>query len=95
MIHKLRSSRRFVRARHISRKRRIEKEVLAYSPEELDKQPKGVLSKGKIHCSCDLCTCKSTIDTGVKTNSKRNYTAADTRRMNSTDYSLTEYNQAM
>ena len=43
------------RIRHIKRKKRIIKELNNYWLYEHE----GVLSKGKIHCSCKLCSAKS------------------------------------
>lgn len=44
---------------------------------------KGALSKGKIHCSCPLCSCKSTHRFGRTNNSPYNYRHKEyTRIMN-------------
>jgi len=46
---------RDVRKRHIDRKKRIIKNLDNYWHYEYD----GVLSKGKIHCSCGMCMAKT------------------------------------
>ena len=46
---------RLERRKHIERKKRIIKELGGYWTVHHD----GVLSKGKIHCSCPLCRSKS------------------------------------
>lgn len=94
MIHKTMTARRHFRKTHIEAKLRILRKN-DYQYHETGKFvlrcPIGMLSKGKVHCSCPLCACKSTTDRGVRTNSKRNYPKADIVRMEKMNYSMTEY----
>ena len=54
-MYRTRDFRRAERRRHINRKKRIIKDQNNYWHYEHD----GVLSKGKIHCSCWLCSNKT------------------------------------
>lgn len=92
MYHKSIPARRFERRQHIARKRYIQRSIYGISPEILAKEPIGKLAKNKVHCSCPLCACKSTTDNGVRTNSKRNYSIADKRRLARIDSAMHEYN---
>lgn len=94
MIHKTKTARRHFRRTHIEAKLRIlRKNDYMYHETGvfIPYAPIGTLSKGKVHCSCPLCACKSTTDRGIKTNSKRNYSKADITRMEKLDYSMKEY----
>lgn len=60
-MHRTRSFRRKMRAKHISRKKRI---VSHYAAFRLDDgmtyyKHDGMYSKGKIHCSCPMCKAKA------------------------------------
>lgn len=92
MYHKCMTARRFLRRQHIARRRNIQKHVWRISSDELAKEPIGKLSKNKIHCSCPLCACKSTTDRGVRTNSKRNYSVSDIRKLERLKTALQDYN---
>lgn len=91
MYHKCRKSRRFFRRKAIGRKRRIEMTAMVWTPEALERQPLGSLSKGKVHCSCCLCAVKSTKNYGKTSNRKSLYKVADRRNMARLAYSLREY----
>lgn len=91
MYHKCKTSRRFFRRRAIGRKRRIEEHILVWSPEALERQPLGCLSKGKVHCSCPMCATKSTKVWGKHSNSRDLYGISDKRKMARLAYSLKEY----
>lgn len=60
MIHKNRCNRRVVRLRKINHKLRIEKHVFGFSDKHINDMIVPKLDKGKVHCSCNLCACKST-----------------------------------
>ena len=75
---------REMRNKHIARKKRIIKKVYAgnyYVPYD------GMLSKGKVHCSCNLCAF-------AKYN-KHEQTESDMRRIASCDEKLKEFYQSM
>ena len=79
-----RSYTREMRNKHIARKKRIIEEVYAgnyYVPYD------GMLSKGKVHCSCNLCAF-------AKYN-KHEQTESDMRRIASCDEKLKEFYQSM
>lgn len=80
MYHKSRAYRRFQRRRAINRKLHIACNKGFYASEGLeDPRRKGQLAKGKIHCSCPLCSAKSTRDRGVRNKSIHNYKITDQR----------------
>lgn len=56
-----------------------------------DTKWQGRLVKGKIHCSCPLCSCKSKMDKGVNTNSISGYSVSDKKKLASLADSMTEY----
>lgn len=92
MIHKTMTARRYVRRKHINRKRYIERSIMGLNTHFLNTEPLGYLDKNKIHCSCPLCACKSTTDKGIRTNSKRNYSISARKRFDAMDMSMKEYN---
>lgn len=84
MSHRGRTYSRVHRRRQIYRKHKI---VLSMG---FDVRCPGKLSKGKVHCSCPLCACKSTADRGKHTNSHRMYSASDLRKFDALTYRLKE-----
>lgn len=61
MIHHDIRYRRFTRRNAIQRKRKIAVSSFCFSHEYLaDPRHVGQWAKGKVHCSCPLCACKST-----------------------------------
>ena len=81
MIHKSLVYRRRMRAKHIQRRTLIGIRCMCRSNLEGNKKEQGRLAKGKIHCSCPLCACKSTKDKGVHTNSLAGYKISDKRKL--------------
>ncbi len=97
MIHKDRNARRFFRARAINRKSKILYDLNSYH----DNIVRGALSKNKIHCSCAMCSCKSSKFKSAKRskgfvsyNPKNHnwYPTNDKRRLEKANSSLEEYN---
>lgn len=84
MIHKTKTTRRFVRRQHIAKRCNILRHVMMLDEDMI--APLGMYDKGKIHCSCALCSCKSTVDRGHKTNSKREYSISDKRKFDRINY---------
>lgn len=88
MIHKNRCNRRYLRRKKIKRRLKILHEIDLWH----DNIKIGKLSKGKIHCSCNLCSCKSTKlrrcqDKGFESyNCKDWYPARDKREFERIDY---------
>lgn len=96
MIHKNRSTRRFFRRKAINRKSKILHEHNSYH----DNIIRGTLSKNKIHCSCAMCSCKSSKfknakrSKGFVTYNPKNhnwYPTSDKRRLEKANSSLEEY----
>ncbi len=90
MIHKDLNNRRVMKARKIKRKENILKNVF------LDDAPiiRGKLDKGKVHCSCGMCSTKSTKMNGrtcrtISYNSNSWYKASERRKMDACDVQLT------
>lgn len=74
---------RKMRKKHIRRKERIINEMNGY----WHYKHLGELSKGKIHCSCELCTTK----TNNKGHGKAiNYKPSDLRKIEDMEYQLVE-----
>lgn len=69
MYHKNRLYRRQQRKLAILRKSNIARFAHLESSSLADPRHRGALSKGKIHCSCPLCSCKSTRRFGHTCNS--------------------------
>ncbi|MBQ7783892.1 MAG: hypothetical protein IJ368_07970 [Oscillospiraceae bacterium] len=89
MIHKNLNNRRMVKARKIKRKEYILKNVFH------DNTPivRGKLDKGKVHCSCGMCSTKSTKMNGrtcrsYSYNSDKWYKTSERRKMNACDVQL-------
>lgn len=70
---------RFQRYTHIQRKKKIIKEQNNYWGYKYD----GVLSKGKIHCSCPLCAAKTNVN---------GHKISEVRKIESMNYQVGEYN---
>ena len=89
MIHRHRGNRRVLRMMAIYHKKNILDNKFCYMPSEL-----GVLDKGKVHCSCNLCAVKSTkmrsSETGntIHYNSEKWYKTSDRRKFDKLNYSL-------
>ena len=84
MYHKNISYRRQQRKYHIKRKKGIATHVMYYRPQFLaDSVNIGKLHKGKVHCSCSLCACKSKKRWGQRNRSIKNWSISDQRKLNS------------
>ena len=92
MIHKTIPARRHERRVHIARKRNIERHIMRLSESYLASEPSGYLNKNKIHCSCPLCSAKSTKNKGVNTNSKNSYKVSDRRKFETMYADMKDYN---
>ena len=77
------SYRRKVRQRAMARKIFIGLHCMYWPSLEKDERAIGRLAKGKVHCSCPLCACKSTKVLGKHTNSLSFYSASDRRKFDS------------
>lgn len=96
MIHHDIRYRRFRRRNTIKRKCRIANSSFYFTPEYLANPRRiGQWNKGKVHCSCPKCACKSTKYFGVQDKSIRNYSACDRRKFMSMREQLAEYNLAV
>lgn len=71
---------RQARRKAIERKSKIASSVFQWSPEYLAEH-KAHLAKGKVHCSCPICSCKSTKIAGKTTNNKACYSKQDQARI--------------
>lgn len=94
MIHKNRQNRRYRRRSAIKRKLGILRCHFDTS-EWLTDSLKGQLAKGKVHCSCSLCSSKSTSlnsshGNRKSSNKRRLYKAGDRRKFESMNYRLKE-----
>lgn len=56
-----------------------------------DVRRQGQLSKGKVHCSCPRCSCKSTKYMNKSTNSLSGYSVSDRRKFDALKFSYTDY----
>lgn len=73
--------RRKERIHSIARKRRIAVTSFCFTQEYLaNPRRTGQWNKGKIHCSCPLCSAKSGKSYGKTNNSLRNYRISDQRK---------------
>lgn len=91
MIHHDIRYRRFTRRNAIQRKRKIAVSSFCFSHEYLaDPRHVGQWAKGKVHCSCPLCACKSTKVIGKRTNSQAGYSVSDLRKFDTLIYRLKE-----
>ena len=92
MIHKNRCNRRYIRKKMMKRKYRILHERDLDYPTLII----GTLAKGKIHCSCNQCSWKSTKlrncgDKGYTSYNSRNlYHVKDRRKFDRMDYGYYE-----
>lgn len=94
MIHKTISYRRRANEFHKNRRVFIGLYCMSWDSLTTNAKAQGKLRKGKIHCSCPLCTCKSTTSEGKHTNSLAGYSASDKRKFDSLTYSYKEYTTA-
>lgn len=79
MYHKHRDYHRCARVKAIKRRSRIASEVLDWqTPNEVTK---GNLAKGKVHCSCPICSCKATRLCGRTNNSVVGYPKQERARI--------------
>lgn len=89
MYHKRRSYRRSTRVKAIKRRSRIASEVLDWQiPSEVTK---GKLAKGKVHCSCPICSCKSTRFYGRTNNSVVGYPKQERARITAMKSEIRDY----
>ena len=96
MIHRDIRYRRFQRRNAIQHKVKIAASSFSFSPEYLaNPRHVGQWAKGKVHCSCPLCACKSTEYFGVHDKSMHNYSASDRRKFMSMQEQITEYYTAV
>lgn len=79
MYHKHRDYRRCARVKAIKRRSRIASEV--FDCQTQDKVTTGKLAKGKVHCSCPICSCKSTRFYGHTNNSVIGYPKRERARI--------------
>ena len=91
MYHKSIPFRRAERRKHMSKRIFIGLHCIYWPSLEKDERRRGQLAKGKVHCSCPICSCKSTQIMGVKTNSLAGYSLSDKRKFNSLADSYNEY----
>lgn len=90
MIHKRISYRRKQRIRAIKHKEHIVNSV--YSEPYVVKS-RGILSKGKVHCSCPLCAAKTKRNMGIRDRSIRSWAISDQRKMNKMTSQLYDYDR--
>lgn len=91
MLHKNIPFRRHTARTHKARRMFIGLHCMYWSGLDRDIRWQGQLVKGKIHCSCPLCSCKSTTDRGITTNSFAGYSISDKRKLMSLNDSLKDY----
>lgn len=91
MYHKTIPFRRTVRRNHVAKRIFIAQHCMYWPSLIKNERRRGQLAKGKVHCSCPLCSNKSTQLMGVKTNSTLNYSISDKRKLNSLADSYNEY----
>lgn len=90
MFHKNITFRRRMRIKAINRKLNIHEHQM-YQFSEITPVVRGRLNKGKIHCSCPMCSAKSGKAWGVSNNSIHNYKASDQRKFISLTQDLEDY----
>lgn len=91
MYHKTISYRHKVSKKHMNKRIFIGTHCMHWEYLGTDIKAQGKLRKGKIHCSCPICSCKSTTYLNKTTNSLAGYSAADKRKFASLDQSYNEY----
>lgn len=91
MKHKNISYRRKSRKKAITRKMFIGLHCMYWTSLETDVRRQGQLSKGKVHCSCPICSCKSTKYMNKTTNSLSGYSVSDRRKFDALNASYEEY----
>lgn len=91
MIHKTKTFRRMTSRNHVARRVYIGLHCLSWEELSTDIKAQGKLRDGKIHCSCPLCSCKSTKYLNKKTNSLAGYSASDKRKFEALNYSYAEF----
>lgn len=83
--------RRRAKDNHKNRRVYIGTQCLMWSSLATDVRAQGRLAKGKIHCSCPMCSNKSTKCLNKTTNSLKYYSASDKRKFEKLNYSYEEY----
>lgn len=83
MNHRTITYRRHMARVHKARRVFIGLSCMYWPSLETDKRRRGQLVKGKVHCSCPRCACKSTKVWGKHTNSLTGYPASDKRKLDS------------
>lgn len=91
MLHKTITFRRMANRNHAARRLHIGLTCMSWNTLATDIRAQGKLRKGKIHCSCPLCSCKSTKYMNKSTNSLLGYSAADKRKFDALNSSYEEY----
>lgn len=91
MIHKDIRYRRKMRAHAIKRKVRIGKASGWFSSGTISAVARGKCAKGKVFCSCPMCSASVSKTWGVRNKSVNNYRVSDRRKFLSLDESLSEY----
>lgn len=92
MIHKDIRYRRKMRAKAISRKVRTGKMSGWFSTGTISPVARGKCAKGKIFCSCPLCSASVSRCMGVHYKTVKNYGVSDRRKFLSLEESLKEFN---
>ena len=92
MIHKDIRYRRKMRARAISRKVRKGKMSGWFSVGTISPVARGKCAKGKVFCSCPLCSASVSRCMGVHYKTVKNYGVSDRRKFLSLEESLKEFN---
>lgn len=91
MLHKTSTFRRMTNRSHAARRLHIGLTCMSWDALATDVRAQGKLRKGKVHCSCPLCSCKSTKYMNKSTNSLLGYSAADKRKFDALNSSYEEY----
>ena len=91
MIHKDIRYRRKMRAKAINRKVKTGKATGWFSPGTISPVVRGKCAKGKIFCSCPLCSASVSKYMGVHYKTVKNYGVSDRRKFLSLEESLEEF----
>lgn len=91
MLHKTSTFRRTTNRNHAVRRLHIGLTCMGWGALTTNIREQGKLRKGKIHCSCPLCSCKSTKYMNKSTNSLLGYSASDKRKFDALNSSYAEY----